>query len=108
MNARGVVLITVLWIIVVISFISFSLAAAVRVEVTAAQGSFDSDRAFFMAKSAAEVMFRNLQQPNTLNESPVRVEEGVYIFPFASGEARVQLESNSNLIDINEASNELL
>ena len=53
----GMVLMTVLWIILIIAFISLTLAASVRVEVAAAQNSFDSERAFFMAKSAAEVLF---------------------------------------------------
>ena len=105
---RGMVLITVLWIVLVIAFISFSLAAAARIELTASENSFDSDRAFFMARSAAEAMFRDLQQPGSLAGSPVVQEEGAWVFPFESGEARVRYESNANLIDINAAPDELL
>ncbi|PYS56104.1 MAG: hypothetical protein DMG13_01080, partial [Acidobacteria bacterium] len=105
----GMVLMTVLWIILIIAFISLTLAASVRVEVAAAQNSFDSERAFFMAKSAAEVLFRELQKPGSLAGSPVRREEdGAYIFPFDSGEVRAHLESNSGLIDVNAASDVLL
>src|SRR3954469_3453287 len=109
MNNRGMVLITILWIVLVIAFISFSLAAAARVELTASGNSFDSDRAFFMAKSAAEAMFRDLQKPGSLSGAPVKQEEdGAWVFPFQSGEARVRYESSTNLIDINAAPDELL
>ena len=50
---RGVILITVMWIILILSIISFSLAASVRVELASSQQSFDSERAFFMAKGQA-------------------------------------------------------
>ena len=108
MNNRGMVLITVLWVVIVISFISLSLAAAVRVEMRAIEDSFDSERAFFMAKSAAEVVFRDLQKPDSLKGSPVLKEGGSYVVPFSSGEARVHLESNGGLININGASDRVL
>ena len=108
MNHRGMVLITVLWIVLVIAFISLSLAAAVREEVTLTQDLFDSERAFFMAKSAAEVMFQNLLNPETLGDAPVRKEGGTYIFSFDSGEAQVHFESDGGLIDINAADDKLL
>ena len=108
MNDRGMVLMTVLWIVLVIAFISFSLAAAVRVEVEAVQNSFDGERALFMAKSAAEVTFRSLKDPSTFNGSPVQRENGIYIFPFDSGEARVHFESGAGAININTADDKLL
>src|SRR5436309_4318083 len=104
----GMVLMTVLWIILIIAFIALTLAASVRVEVAAAQNSFDAERAFFMAKSAAEVLFRQLQKPGVIDGSPVRQEDGAYIFPFDSGEVRAHLESNARFIDVNAASDVLL
>jgi len=108
MKNRGMVLMSVLWVVLVVAFISFALAAAVRVEVTAAENSFDSERALFMAKSAASAILQNLQTPGILTGSPVREEHDTYIFPFDSGEARVHLESSSGLIDLNAASDKLL
>jgi type II secretory pathway component PulK len=99
---------TVLWIVLIIAFISFSLAAAARVEVTATQNTFDAERAFFMAKGTAEVVFQSLQKPETLDKSPVHEEKGVYTFPFDSGQARVELESSGGFIDINSANDKLL
>jgi len=108
MKNRGMVLMSVLWIVLVVAFISFALAAAVRVEVTAAENSFDSERALFMAKSAATAIFQNLQTPGILLGAPIREEHDSYIFPFGSGEARVRLESASGLIDVNAASDKML
>ncbi len=108
-NEQGMVLISVLWVVFVLTLISFTLASAARVEVEATQQSFDSERAFFMAKGAAEVFFGLYSAKKDLPEdSPVRIENGEYIFPFDSGEARVKLESNAGKIDINAASDQLL
>ena len=93
MKNRGMVLMSVLWIVLVVAFISFALAAAVRVEVTAAENSFDSERALFMAKSAAAAILQNLQTPGILLGAPIREEHDSYIFPFGSGEACVRFES---------------
>ena len=102
------VLMTVLWILAVIAFIAFALAAAVRTEVNAAANSFDSERALFMAKSATEVVFQKLQHPDTFPELPVREESGTYIFEFGSGEVRIRPETDRGRIDLNEASDKVL
>jgi len=106
---RGTVLISVLWIILVLSFVSFSLASSVRVEVNANQHSFDSERAFFMAKGAAEIVFNAYSKELPVpKNSPIRQEKGEYVFPFESGEARVRLESKAGLINLNSASDKTL
>src|SRR5688572_8821646 len=108
-NDRGMILITVMWIILILSVISFSLAASVRVELASSQQSFDSERAFFMAKGAAEVIYNAFEKKQPIPEgSPIRQENGEYIFPFDSGEACVRFESNAGLIDLNSASDVLL
>ncbi len=108
MTARGMVLISVLWVILVLSVLSFSLAAAVRLESVSVQQSFDSERAFFMAKGAAEVVYASLAKNEEIPGSPIRRENGQFVFPFDSGEARVSLETGSGFIDLNAASDELL
>lgn len=86
---RGSALISVLWVVMVLSLISFSLASSVRIESASNQHSFDSERAFFMAKSATEVVFNSLLKDLPIPEnSPIRLENGEYIFPFDSGEVR--------------------
>ena len=94
-NSRGMILITVLWIVLILSLVSFSLASAVRVEMTAAQADFDSERAFYMARGAVETVYNNVvvKHQNFSKDSPVQTENGEYIFPFDSGEARVRFQS---------------
>ncbi len=109
MNQRGMVLIAVLWVVAVISLVAFSLAASVRVEAESTKNSMDSERAFFMAKGAAEVVYSkfaaNAEFPK---DAPVFMENGDYVFPFEAGYARVRFESADGLIDLNAASDRLL
>jgi general secretion pathway protein K len=102
------VLMTVLWILLVISFISFALAAAVRVELAAAGDSFDSERAIYLAKGAAEAVYQKLANPKTFPQSPMREEAGLYVFQFESGEVRVKAESDGARVDLNGADEKIL
>ena len=99
---------TVLWILLVISFIAFALAAAVRTELSSAGTSFDSERALFMAKGAAETVFYKIQNPDTFPQSSMRQERGEYIFQFDSGEVRVKTETDASRIDLNGADEKVL
>lgn len=105
----GMILVAVLWIIFILSLISLSLAASVRVEMSSTQQSFDSERAFYMAKGSAEVVYNAFSKKEEIPEgTPIRRENGEYIFPFDAGEVRVHFESKSGLIDLNAASDQLL
>ena len=93
-STAGSVLISVLWVVLVLSLVTFSLAAAVRVEVASAQQSFDSERAFFLAKGAAEIVFDSYAKGYSFPKtSPVREENGEYIITFDTGEARVRFDA---------------
>ena len=99
---------TVLWILLVISFISFALAAAVRVELNSTGNTFDSERATVMAKGAAEAVLQKLKDPKVFPESPMREERGLYIVKFDSGEVRVKVETDSSRIDLNGADEKMM
>jgi type II secretory pathway component PulK len=102
---RGSVLISVLWIILVLSLVSFSLAATVRVEVESVNHAFDSERAFLMAKGAADIVFSSFSTKQPVPGSPhITQANGEYVFMFDGGEARVRFESDAGQIDINQAS----
>ena len=106
---QGSVLISVLWIVMVLSLISFSLASAVRIESASSQHSFDSERALLMAKGSAEIVMNSFVSNVPITaDSPIRQEKGEYIFPFDSGEVRVHFETSSGLIDLNAANDKLL
>ena len=109
MRDQGSAILSVLWVVLVLSLVSFSLAAAVRTEVVSSQNSFDSERAFFMAKGAAEIVYNSYAKHLPIpQDSPIRQENGEYIFPFEAGEARVRFDSKAGLIDVNQASDVLL
>ncbi len=109
MNDRGMILISVLWVVLVISLVAFSLAASVRVEAQSELGIMDSEKAFFMARGAAEVVYSKFAAKEDFpDDSPVVVDNGEYVFTFDSGEARVRFESGDGLIDLNAASDHLL
>jgi general secretion pathway protein K len=102
MKNRGIVLISVLWVVLVLSLISFSLASAVRVEMNTSQNAFDSDRAFFMAKGSADVLYRSFINKQELPESTrVQRNNDEYLFAFNSGQARVRFEFPGRRIDVN-------
>jgi general secretion pathway protein K len=107
---RGTALLSVLWVVLILSIISFTLAASVRTEIGSEADSFDSERAFFMAKGAAESMFALFAKDGEIPKSGPIVADtnGDYVFPLESGEVRLRFESAAGLIDLNEASDKLL
>src|SRR5215831_8569466 len=109
-SQRGTALLSVLWIVLIITVISLTLAASVRGEIGAAADSFDSERAFFMAKGAAESLFLIFARDSEIpKEGPfVRNAEGDYLFSLDTGDVRIRFESPAGLIDLNAASDRLL
>src|SRR4051812_3770691 len=102
---RGTVLISVLWIVLLLSLVSFSLASAVRLEVASVQQGFDSERAFFMAKGAAEIVYNSFTKELPIpKDAPITQDNGEYLVKFDSGEARVRFDSSAGFININAAS----
>lgn len=94
---------TVLWILLVITFISFALAAAVRVEVNSAGNSFDSERAIYLAKGAALALFQKVADPKAFADLPVSEEADAYVFQFESGVVRVKPQYSGGGVDLNKA-----
>jgi general secretion pathway protein K len=109
-SERGTALLSVLWIVLIVSIVSMTLAASVRVQIGSEMDSFDSARAFFMAKGAAESLFTFIATDSDIpKDGPiVRAANGEYVFPLESGEVRVRLESAGGLVDLNQASDKLL
>jgi general secretion pathway protein K len=108
-QSRGTVLISVLWIVLILTVISFSLAASVRVEMSSVQNTFDTERAELLAKGGALLLYRNVAtHKDFAQDSPVRNENGQYVFQLNSGKVRVWFDSYASRIDINGASEDLL
>ena len=107
--SRGVILVSVLWIVMILSVASLSLATAVRTQLSATGNTFDAQRAFFMAQGAAEVMFHQMvQNQNLFADSRIEQEGTVFVFPMETGEVRAHFETGRSHININLASAALL
>ena len=86
-DPRGVVLITVLWIMVGLSLLALTLAATVRTEATLARASGEAEQAYFFARGALEAVLYRLAYPH-----PDR-EKHQALFPYAGGMNHYRLSS---------------
>ena len=78
-DRRGVILITVLWIMVGLSLLALTLAGTVRTEATLARASGDAEQAYFFARGALEAVLYRLAFPD-----PDRQKQEA-LFPYAGG-----------------------
>ena len=88
-DRRGVVLITVLWIMVGLSLLALTLAATVRTEATLAQASGEAEQAYFYARGALETVLYHLAYPDP---DP---EEQQALFPYAGGMNHYRVSSRN-------------
>ncbi len=78
-DCRGVILISVLWIMVGLSLLALTLAGTVRTEATLARASGDAEQAYFFARGALEAVLYRIAFPD-----PDR-EKQAALFPYAGG-----------------------
>ncbi len=88
-DPRGVVLITVLWIMVGLSLLALTLAATVRTEATLARASGEAEQAYFFARGALEAVLYRLAYPDP---DPERQQ---VLFPYAGGMNHYRFNSGS-------------
>ncbi|MDE2962863.1 MAG: type II secretion system protein GspK [Acidobacteriota bacterium] len=86
-DSRGVVLITVLWIMVGLSLLALTLAATVRTEATLARASGEAEQAYFFARGALEAVLYRLAYPDP---DPERRQA---LFPYAGGMNHYRFDS---------------
>ena len=84
---RGVVLVTVLWIMVGLSLLALTLAATVRTEATLARASGEAEQAYFFARGALEAVLYRLAYPDP---DPQKQQA---LFPYAGGMNHYRLSS---------------
>ena len=112
-SPRGVVLITVLWIMVGLSLVALTLAATVRTEATLAQASGEAEQAYFFARGALETVLYHLAYPD---RDPDRQQA---LFPYAGGmnhyrvssrnlRCHLALMDEAGRLDLNHATPEIL
>ena len=90
-DPRGVVLVTVLWIMVGLSLLALTLAATVRTEATLARASGEAEQAYFFARGALEAVLYRLAYPDP---DPDRQKQQA-LFPYAGGMNHYRLSSRS-------------
>ena len=84
---RGVILITVLWILVGLSLLALTLAATVRTEATLARTSGEAEQAYFFARGALEaVLYRMAYLDPNLRKQQA-------LFPYSGGMNHYRLSS---------------
>ena len=88
-DPRGVVLVTVLWIMVGLSLLALTLAATVRTEATLARASGEAEQAYFFARGALEAVLYRLAYP----DPDPRKQQA--LFPYAGGMNHYRLSSRS-------------
>ena len=86
-DPRGVVLVTVLWIMVGLSLLALTLAATVRTEATLARASGEAEQAYFFARGALEAVLYRLAYP----DPDPRKQQA--LFPYAGGMNHYRLSS---------------
>lgn len=86
-DRRGVVLITVLWIMVGLSLLALTLATTVRTEATLAGASGEAEQAYFFARGALETVLYHIAYP----DPDPRKQEA--LFPYAAGMNHYRLSS---------------
>ena len=88
-DRRGVVLITVLWIMVGLSLLALTLAATVRTEATLARASGEAEQAYFFARGALETVLYRIAYPD-----PDRSKQQA-LFPYAGGMNHYRVSSRN-------------
>ena len=78
-DRRGVILISVLWIMVGLSVLALALAETVRTEAALARASGDAEQAYFFARGAMEAVLYRIAFPD-----PDRQKQQA-LFPYAGG-----------------------
>ena len=112
-DSRGVILITVLWIMVGLSLLALTLAATVRTEATLARASGEAEQAYFFARGGLEAVLYRLAYPHP---DPERRQA---LFPYAGGmnhyrfnsgrlRCHVALMDEAGRLDLNAADPETL
>ena len=103
---RGIALITVLWVLALLSVIALGLTVQTRSELQLARNLVDGARARALAEAGVF-----LAVPRLLDQNPAtqwHADGEVHEFAYGGGRIRVTLQDEGGKIDINAAPDELL
>lgn len=106
MSARGLALVTVLWVLTLLSLIAASFTNSTRTEIKLAFNQAEAARAEALADAGIHIAVLGLL--STDPERQWRVDGTVYGWQFGEGEIRVNVWDEGGKIDLNVAAEPLL
>jgi general secretion pathway protein K len=106
MKSRGLALITVLWVLTLLSLIAASFSNSTRTEIKLAFNQSEAARAEALADAGVHTAILGLLAPDPANQW--RADGTVYGWRRGGGEIRVQIWDEGGKIDINVATEVLL
>ena len=106
MSSRGLALVSVLWVLTLLSLIAASFTNTTRTEVNLARNEAEAARAEAMADAGVNAAVLGLLTNNPQREW--RVDGTVYAWRFEDGELRANAWDEGGKIDLNVASNAIL
>ena len=105
-SRRGVALVSVLWVLMLLSFIAASFNFSTRTDVNLAHNLGESAKAEALADAGVYRAIAGLFQ--TVGQGGLRVDRTVYGWHFGDGEIRFDIADEGGKIDLNRAKADLL
>jgi general secretion pathway protein K len=102
---RGLALVTVLWVLVLLSALAASFSSTTRTEALTARNLAETVRAEALADAG---IYRAVLALLEADPRALTGEEGAHLWTTADGEVRLSIEDEAGKIDLNEASPALL
>ena len=103
---RGLALVTVLWVLMLLSLVAASFMATTRTEINLTRNLIENAKAEALADAGVYRAVYGLNENDPSN--PWRVDGTVYAWVYGGGEIRVSVQDEGGKIDLNAASDELL
>ena len=103
---RGLALVTVLWVLMLLSLIAASFTRTVRTEINLTRNLIESAKAVALADAGVYRAVLGLFAP--VNQGGWRVDDTVYAWAYGGGEIRVSVQDEGGKIDLNKGQDALL
>ena len=105
-SSRGIALISVLWVLILLSVLAAGLMRSSRTQVDLARNAADSAQAEALTEAGLSLAVLNLLQANPSDRW--QVNGAVYGWRFGGGEMRISVQDEAGKVDLNAAAPELL
>jgi len=106
MPSRGLALVTVLWVLVLLSLVAASFTRTIRTEINLTRNLIESAKAEALADAGVYRAVLGLFAP--VNQGGWRVDGTVYAWAYGGGEIRVSVQDEGGKIDLNKGQDVLL